>query len=54
MLQNPEILLLDEASSALDAASEAAVNEALKRLMKDKTTIIVAHGLSTVRQASTV
>ncbi|CAH9092477.1 unnamed protein product [Cuscuta epithymum] len=49
MLKNPRILLLDEATSALDTGSESIVQEALDRLMLGRTTIVVAHRLSTIR-----
>jgi subfamily B ATP-binding cassette protein MsbA len=54
LLRNPRVLLLDEATSALDADSEALVQEALSRLRRGRTTIIVAHRLSTVRDADLV
>ncbi len=53
-LKNPPILLLDEATSALDALSEKHVQEAMSRLMKDRTSIIVAHRLSTVKDADRI
>jgi subfamily B ATP-binding cassette protein MsbA len=54
LLRNPRILLLDEATSALDAESEALVQHALARLRQGRTTIVVAHRLSTVRDADLV
>ncbi|KAK7286924.1 hypothetical protein RJT34_22287 [Clitoria ternatea] len=54
ILKNPRILLLDEATSALDAESERIVQEALDRIMVNRTTIIVAHRLSTVRNADMI
>ncbi|KAK7858012.1 abc transporter b family member 11, partial [Quercus suber] len=54
ILKDPRILLLDEATSALDAESERIVQEALDRIMTNRTTVIVAHRLSTVRNADTI
>jgi ABC transporter fused permease/ATP-binding protein len=54
LLANPRVLILDEATSNLDAESEAAVQAALARLMEGRTTIIVAHRLSTVRDADRI
>ncbi|KAJ9699966.1 hypothetical protein PVL29_005686 [Vitis rotundifolia] len=54
ILKDPRILLLDEATSALDAESERVVQEALDRVMINRTTIIVAHRLSTVRNADMI
>jgi subfamily B ATP-binding cassette protein MsbA len=54
ILRNPRILLLDEATSALDTESEAAVQAALTQLRQGRTTIVVAHRLSTVRDADLI
>ena len=54
IVANPRVLVLDEATSNLDAESEAAVQTALARLMKGRTTLIVAHRLSTVRDADRI
>ncbi len=54
VLKNPRILILDEATSALDAESEHLVREALERLMKGRTTLVIAHRLSTVKGADRV
>ncbi len=51
ILRDPRILLLDEATSALDSESEGLVQEALERLMADRTSVVIAHRLSTVRRA---
>jgi subfamily B ATP-binding cassette protein MsbA len=53
-LKDAPILLLDEATSALDTESEAKVQEALERLMKGRTTVLIAHRLSTVRHADRI
>jgi len=54
LLKDPHILILDEATSSLDAESEALVQEALERLMKGRTTLIIAHRLSTIRKADRI
>lgn len=54
ILKNPAILILDEATSALDSESEKLVQEALDRLMKDRTTLVIAHRLSTIRNADMI
>jgi ATP-binding cassette subfamily B protein len=54
ILKDAPILLLDEATSALDAESERAVQEALDRLMRDRTTLVIAHRLATVRGADRI
>lgn len=54
ILRNPRILLLDEATAALDNISEALVQDALNRLMRDRTTLVVAHRLTTVQDADCI
>ncbi|CAL4954975.1 unnamed protein product [Urochloa decumbens] len=54
IIKNPKILLLDEATSALDVESERIVQEALNRIMMNRTTLVVAHRLSTVRDADCI
>ena len=54
ILKNPPILILDEATSALDTESERLVQEALERLMKNRTTLVIAHRLSTIINADMI
>lgn len=54
LLKNPKILVLDEATSALDNRSESLIQEAMERLMADRTTLVIAHRLSTVRNVDKI
>jgi subfamily B ATP-binding cassette protein MsbA len=54
VLANPPVLLLDEATSALDTESEKVVQNALKNLMKNRTSIVIAHRLSTIQEADQI
>ncbi len=54
LLKDPRILILDEATSAMDSESEGLVQEALERLMQDRTTFVIAHRLSTIKNASRI
>jgi subfamily B ATP-binding cassette protein MsbA len=54
LLKDPPILILDEATSSLDSESERLIQQALTRIMKNRTTVIIAHRLSTIRNADTI
>ena len=54
VLKNPDILILDEATSALDTESEQLVQQALQRLMKNRTSLVIAHRLSTIQHADCI
>jgi subfamily B ATP-binding cassette protein MsbA len=54
VLKNPPILILDEATSSLDTESERLVQDALNHLMVDRTSVVIAHRLSTVRHADEI
>jgi len=54
ILRNPPILILDEATSSLDTTSEQKVQSALENLMKERTTIVIAHRLSTVQSSDSI
>ena len=54
LYKNPQILILDEATSSLDTASEKAVQQALDRLMQNRTSLVIAHRLSTIKNAQKI
>ena len=54
ILKNPPIMILDEATSSLDTASERLVQEALEHLMQNRTSIVIAHRLSTIKRADLI
>jgi ATP-binding cassette subfamily B protein len=54
LIRNPRILILDEATSALDSESERLIQDALSRLMLNRTTFVVAHRLSTIKEADLI
>jgi ATP-binding cassette subfamily B protein len=54
LYNNPKIIIMDEATSSLDSESEQAIQKNLKVMLKDKTAIIIAHRLSTVRNADNI
>jgi subfamily B ATP-binding cassette protein MsbA len=54
LLKNPSILILDEATSALDSESEMLVQDAINKLMKNRTSLVIAHRLSTIQNADEI
>ena len=54
LLSDPRVLLLDEATSSLDTESEALIQQSLGRLLQDRTTVVVAHRLSTIQRADLI
>jgi ATP-binding cassette subfamily B protein len=53
-LADPEVLILDEATSSVDTRTEVLIQKAMARLMKDRTSFVIAHRLSTIRDADTI
>ena len=54
IVRQPKLLLLDEATSALDSGSENLVQQALEKLMQDRTSLVIAHRLSTIQRADSI
>ena len=54
LLKDPDLLILDEATSALDSEAEMKVQQALDKLMKNRTSLIIAHKISTIKKADTI
>ena len=54
MLKNPDLVILDEATSNIDTRSELLISKAFDEMMKDKTSIVIAHRLSTIKSADTI
>jgi ATP-binding cassette subfamily B protein len=54
LLQNPKIIILDEATSSIDSESEELIQNAIEKLMKNRTSIVIAHRLSTIQKANKI